>query len=351
MKHTRYLAAIVAALLALALSACGGSHNPDPPPSPTATVPSHIPAPGGPTGAAGPTGPAGELDSTAAEIEELRDPVPDDIPKPVLEKAEDRNDDLKDQLPDKPIPQGGAQGYSMRTDYQTRGFGSYRSKVTNVCLHYTVSHNIPNSWADVYAIGGRNGYLQRVGLGATVVGDFDGHLLKTIPYDRSPYTQGWFNPYCESIEIIAYGTETTQQWMNSKLIKDGILAAWVRDRLKTRGLPLRFVDPVGCSTKLGYTDHNHLECGNDHHDVSPNFPFAFFARQVALTPRVRITKADRARCQRIAAYRQRERQRKHPGGKNPPRTKKGKATFDKDRRTNHNRRLKCVRRGKVARLR
>ncbi|HEV7494474.1 hypothetical protein [Baekduia sp.] len=34
--------------------------------------------------------------------------------------------------------------------------------------------------------------------------------------------------------------------------------------------PLRFVDPVACAPQAGYTDHYHLECGNDHVDVAPS---------------------------------------------------------------------------------
>ncbi len=329
---TRARAAAVTALLALLLAVTGCGHN-------KTHAPAKVTAP---AATSGPTGPAGELDSTPKEIKQLQDPVPDDIPKPVIERANQRADRLADQadLPAKPQPiPGGAQGYSCRTRINSRGYGAFRTQVHEFVEHYTVSHNIPG-WGDVYAIAN---YLNGVGLGATYVIDFEGHCLQINPVNRNPYTQGWFNQYAESVEIIAYGNETTAQWMASPLIKNGILASLTRDRLKARKLPLRFVDPVGCNAPLGWTDHLHLECGNDHHDVGPNFPYAFFARQVALTPRVAITKSDRKRCRQIAAYRARRRHGLKP-------TNKGTRQFSAKLKTTHSRRLKCVN-GKVRRLR
>ena len=226
--------------------------------------------------------PAGELQSSPEEVDQLQDPTPNEVPVEVLDKAEEHNDRLQENLDPQPV--GGAQGYSIRklNPLTTAGFGAFRSKVNEFCLHYTVSPNIPNSWADIYNV---ENYLQRVGLNATFLADFDGHILQAGSTDRNPYTQGWFNQYCESVEIIATGKESRQEWLNSRLIKKGILAAFVRDRLRARGIPIRFVDPVDCNAPLGWTDHLHMECGNDHVDVGPNFPYKLFQKQMMDGPK------------------------------------------------------------------
>lgn len=223
--------------------------------------------------------PAGELQSSPAEVAKLRDSTPAGVPETTLEKAEQRADTIAEDTgvedADAPIAQGGAQGYTCRKSYQSRGYGAFRSYFLNFFLHYTVSANSPG-WGDVYAI---KNYLNSVGLSATFIIDFEGHCLQTVPLDRNPYTQGSFNQYGVSVEIVATGKETTAQWLSAPLIKGGILSSLVRDTLKSHNLPVRFVDPVGCTPIAGYTDHNHLECGNDHVDVSPYFPWAEFNKQ------------------------------------------------------------------------
>lgn len=229
--------------------------------------------------------PAGELQSDPGDVAALRDSTPDGVPAEKLEAAEQTADQYAEdhgvEEADAPIAQGGAQGYTCRKSYQAQGYGAFRSYFSMFVLHYTVS---PNSagWGDVYSI---KNYLNSVGLSATFVIDFEGHCLQTVPLDRNPYTQGGFNSYGVSVEIIATGKETRGDWLASPLFRQGILAALVRDVLKSHNLPVRFVDPVGCTPKAGYTDHNHLECGNNHVDVSPNFPFDVFAGQVKAAPK------------------------------------------------------------------
>ena len=68
----------------------------------------------------------------------------------------------------------------------------------------------------------------------------------------------------------------------------GIIASIIRDRARARGLPLKLVDPNGCTPTAGITDHRRLECGNSHHDVdaaggtssTPNLPLDVIMRQV-----------------------------------------------------------------------
>lgn len=228
--------------------------------------------------------PAGELQSGPEDIQDLRDSTPDGVSQKDLDKAEQEADAYAEdhgvEDADAPIALGGAQGYSCRKSYQSRGYGSFRSYFSEFVLHYTVSANA-RGWSDVYNI---KSYLNSVGLSATFVMDFEGHCLQTVPLDRNPYTQGGMNQYSTSVEIIATGKETRGDWLAAPIFRQGILAALVRDVLKSHNLPVRFVDPVGCTPKAGYTDHNHLECGNSHVDVSPNFPFDVFARQVQASP-------------------------------------------------------------------
>lgn len=228
--------------------------------------------------------PAGELQSSPEEIEALRDSTPDGVPEKILDEAEQATDqyveDFGVEEADTKISSGGAQGYSCRKSYASGGFGSFRSHFVLFGLHYTVSGG--RGWDVLYNM---KRYLESVGLSATFIVDLDGRCLQTVPLDRNPYTQGGFNQYTVSVEIIATGKEPTSEWMAAPLIKRGVLAALVRDTLKSHGLPIRFVDPVGCTPLAGYTDHNHLECGNNHVDVSPYFPWTFFNRQVQAKPK------------------------------------------------------------------
>lgn len=311
--------------------------DPGPTPAPTATgtpavTPAATPEQPGPPGAPDVVAPAGDLQGAPGD---LRDVTPETVPGPVLEAAEDTADTKLEDLPP-PVKLGGAQGYSCRPMIQPRGYGAYRSRILMFALHYTVSANV-TGWSDVLSI---VSYLNRVGLGATFVIDFEGNCAQALPLDRSPYTQGFFNPYVESVEIIATGRETRAQWLASPLIRDGILAALVRDRLTARALPLRFVNPNGCAPLTGYTDHNALECGNDHHDVTPAFPYDVFDRQVKTKPRAPIVAKDRRRCKKVHAYRDRPASRRRAGA---PARQAARL------KTNRARGLKCLR-GDVRRL-
>ncbi len=103
-----------------------------------------------------------------------------------------------------------------------------------------------------------------------------------VPESQKPWTQGNFNGRSISIEIVARGTETRSQWLAGTLIKDGRLASLMYDSMRRNGIPIRWVDPVGCTVqKAGWTDHNALECGNNHTDVQPNFPYDVVKQQLA----------------------------------------------------------------------
>lgn len=226
--------------------------------------------------------PQGELQ---ADPDVLKDETPEAIPDAVLEQAEERVDEIVQEEnvapASDPIPVAGAQGYSCRKDFQTRGVGAFRSRWVQFVWHFTVSANRPG-WGDVYAI---RDYLASVGLSATFIIDAEGHCLQTAPLNRNPQTQGPFNTSSVSVEIIATGGESRAEWLAMPLIKDGILAALTRDHLLGAGLPLKFVDPVGCTPKAGATDHDALECTNNHWDVGEQFPFDVVLRQLKAGPK------------------------------------------------------------------
>lgn len=209
----------------------------------------------------------------------LRDETPPDVAAEQLEQGQRQTEQLGKGLPTRGPPTGGAQNYSVTKDFSGHVYSTFGSVTpTAFCLHYTVSPNV-TGWADVRGV---QAYFQRTRVGsATYIADFEGHILQMVPLTRKAWTQGAMNPFCRaSVEIIATGRESRAQWRAAPLIRDGVLAALMHDVMSRYRLPRRFVDPVGCSMPPGYTDHNHMECGNDHTDVAPSFPFAKLARQL-----------------------------------------------------------------------
>lgn len=234
--------------------------------------------------------PAGDLEAVAPDgaraTEEpaqspLRDETPPDVPESVLESGAERTDDLADRLPP-PAPVGGAQNYSCTQDFSGTVYSSRNGvRPTEWVNHYTVSPNV-TGWSDVRGI---QAYFKRTRVASsTYIIDFEGHCLQMVPESAKPWTQGAANPWAISVEIIATGRETRAQWLASPLIRDGILAALTRDSARRNGIPLRRVDPNGCVFTPGITDHNALECGNDHTDVAPSFPWDVYMKQVVDGP-------------------------------------------------------------------
>ncbi len=198
-----------------------------------------------------------------------------------------------------PRPAGGAQGYSCR--YKPAGNQSSRAgqKVLLGVLHYTVSPNRPG-WSDVNAIWGLFN-TRSFAASSTYIMDFEGLCLRLMSEGAKPWTQGNFNGRSVSIEVIATGGETRAQWLAAPIFAKGILAALRRDVLRRNGLPLRRVNPAGCTVQqAGWTDHDALECGNDHHDVTPAFPYDVFQRQLTAGA---ITSTDRRTCAKLNAWR------------------------------------------------
>jgi hypothetical protein len=238
------------------------------------TVPKKAPA----GDLAAPAGPAVEK----AAGSELRDETPADVPAAELGAGKIATEQLGRPL--EPGVVGGAQNYSCRTDFSGRVWSSYSFRPTLGVLHYTVSANVAG-WGDVNGI---VSYFERTRVAsADRVVDFEGNCTQMVPITTGKsWTQGAANgATCFSYEIIATGRETRQQWLSSPLIRQGILASMARDDAARCGIPLRRVDPSGCVFLPGITDHNALECGNDHTDVAPAFPWDVFMRQVQDGPK------------------------------------------------------------------
>jgi len=213
----------------------------------------------------------------ATSHEDLKDEFPDGAPKSQEEAGVQQK-----TAPGLTAPQpvGGAQNAACTTKYvQTRASREGQKPLLGV-LHYTVSKNVPG-WGDVNAIWGLFNTFS-FAANSTYIMDFEGHCLKLMNEgSNKPWTQGNFNGRSVSIEIIAMGNETRAQWLAAPIMSQGILASLWRDMMRRQGLPLRRVDPVGCIVQqAGWTDHNALECGNSHTDVTPNFPYDVFQKQL-----------------------------------------------------------------------
>lgn len=204
--------------------------------------------------------------------EDARDETPAGVSRV---KAREGQRDTDAQGKRAPQPVGGAQNYRCRQQF-VRNRSARSQPVLIFVLHYTVS--APGSLDAIQRLFNSPSFGASSHLGL----ELSGHCEQWVPFSQKAWTQGNFNGRAESVEIIARGTESRAVWLRSPIIRKGILASIVRDRLRARGLPLRLVDPAGCDVqRSGFTDHNRLECGNTHHDVAPNFPMDVFRRQVA----------------------------------------------------------------------
>lgn len=267
------------------------------------TLPAKTPPPAGDLQAAPP--PSTDPATIKPSESDLRDQTPPDVPHAVLQAGKEKTDQLGTdaKVSDTAKPVGGAQNYSVTKDFSGHVYSDFFSNIapTEFCLHYTVSPNI-TGWGDIRGV---QGFFKRtMAASSTYIVDFEGHILQMVPLTHKAWTQGTFNPYCRaSVEIIATGSETRAQWLNSTLIKGHILSSLMHDVMKSYNLPLRFVDPVGCVAPAGYTDHDHIECGNDHTDVGHQFPFDELKRQLgeSFTPKP-ISTRTKVVCRRYAWF-------------------------------------------------
>lgn len=175
-----------------------------------------------------------------------------------------------------PQPTGGAELLSCREhfvrNYSDRAAGS---RVSQVVLHYTVSD--PGSLDAI-----RNLFdTPSFAASSHLLLEPSGRCELIVPYAKKAWTEGAFNSVSDSVEIVCCRSDPSRSWwLAQPILKSGLLASWVVDRLRANGLPPKLVDPSGCTPRAGYTDHNRLECGNSHVDVGANFPWDVFGRQV-----------------------------------------------------------------------
>lgn len=266
---------IVTALAVLALAGCewGSEEDAPAPPPETVTV---VPIPDGTGGAV--LDP--DQEQTQAERPEgidAHEDSKDETPPGVSEADVEQIEESRPAGIGKPQPLGGAENLSCQRrivrNHSARASGSV---VSMFVLHYTVSD--PGSLNAIW------GLFNTPSFGASstyLLEPLTGRCELIVDPSRKPWTQGAFNSVSESVEIICCRSDPSRSWwMNTKIVKDGLLAQMVADRLKARGLPNRLVDPSGCTPLAGWTDHNRLECGNSHVDVGRNFPFDVLRDQI-----------------------------------------------------------------------
>lgn len=301
--------ALVIAILALILTAFGVNAVGDSSAPPDATPTVDLPLVTGVTAAITPdpgtTAATGAVsDQTIASHEDSRDEVTGAPPNAAATVAAAAN-----ATPTHPQPLGGAQSYSC--PYKpVVNYSTPSSKQIQFVVHETVSAvgTMMIIWRlfNTPSFGASSHYLMEV----------TGKCLKIVPLSKKAWTQGPFNSASRSVELIAPSGSTRAWWLKQPIIKRGILAALIRDNLKDMGSPLRWVDPVGCTPRAGWTDHEHLECSNNHCDVTgcDAFPREIVARQVAagvsspgrvvVYPRVSdFGRKRRAWCDRLAIVR------------------------------------------------
>ena len=238
---------------------------------------------------ANPQNPTVEVDNDQAYDAEQRDEANEPG-----EVGPDVHEDLKDESPNgdedaaarvletptagigPPVPQGGAQNYNcVRQLVRNHSARSAGAKVELEVIHYTVSR--PGSLDAIQRLFDTPSFGASSHLGL----EPSGRCEQWVDWNRKAWTQGAFNSVAESVEIIAMGNEPRSWWLAQPILKDGILASIVADRLRARGLPPRRVNPEGCGVQqAGWTDHDALECGNNHTDVKPNFPYDVFQQQL-----------------------------------------------------------------------
>lgn len=206
--------------------------------------------------------------------EDLRDETPPGVDQTDVHEI---NTDTPQGL-GKPLPVGGAQTYScpknLVRNFSNRATGT---KVGIFVLHYTVSR--PGTLNVIRGLFDRPSFGASSHLGL----EPSGRCEQWVDWGKKAWTQGAFNSVSDSVEIVCCNTvQSRSWWLAQPIFKNEILASIVADRLRARGIPARKVDPVGCDVqRAGWTDHNALECGNTHHDVSPNFPYDILQTQIA----------------------------------------------------------------------
>jgi hypothetical protein len=217
-----------------------------------------------------------ESDASDEESAELHEDARDETP-PGVTRGEADDALITPPGLSAPKPSGGAQGYRCERHYvQNHSPRAAGVRVSMFVLHFTVSS--PGSLQSIWRLFNTPSF----GASSTFGLELDGECEIWVPFSRKPWTQGAFNSASESVEIVCCAKRelTRAEWLSTEIIREGILAAIVRDRTRARGIPARLVDPSGCTPRAGVTDHDRLECGNSHWDVGRNFPWDVLQKQL-----------------------------------------------------------------------
>jgi N-acetyl-anhydromuramyl-L-alanine amidase AmpD len=199
---------------------------------------------------------------------------------------------------------GGAQTVSCTQRFNSSIYSSRGGvKPTEFVIHYTAGNGT------VWSI--HSYFLSNRAASATYLLEPSGTCLQEVPESMKPWTQLAANPYAISVEIVTTGWNVSRQgWLNMDIFRKAYLAELMKASMVRNGIPIKRVDPVGCNFVPGYTDHNALECGNDHTDVLPNFPWDVLAQQLS-GPTYVITKAARKECNIYNQYTARLKEKGH----------------------------------------
>lgn len=144
------------------------------------------------------------------------------------------------------------------------------ARPAELTAHLTVSRNVAG-WGDVNAIAAWFNN-PRAQASSNYIIDAEGHCRYIVNEAYKAWTQGFQNPWTISIEFIHFSTtSTTEKWTQAQLKKGALV---FHDAHKRWGIPIRLVNPSGCGVPAGVTDHDRLECGNEHVDVGTQQPGA-----------------------------------------------------------------------------
>jgi hypothetical protein len=257
-----------------------------------------------PPRAAPQTTPQGDLNAPLP----LKDETPPGIDQSKHAQIQDRSKQIADDQLVTPRKPAGAQTWSCKQDFGGHLWSQRRVKPTEWVVHYTAG---PGTAASTVA------YFKRTrAASSTFVVEPDGTCIQMMPVlTAAPWTQLAANQTSISVEIVTTGYNISRaQWLAMPIFSQGILAAMMRDNMRLAGIPLRHVDPIGCSFIVGWTDHNALECGNNHTDVLANFPYDVLQRQLVDSAAVPLKPSARAvrSCRGVVRY-----WRLRAGGKQP----------------------------------
>lgn len=241
--------------------------------------------------------------------EDMKDETPPGVSDERLEAGERATEALAEKEALAPERPAGAQAYRC-VSRPVVNQSALSGRQHGVAMHFTVSD--PGS---LFAI---RGLFNRPSFGASSNYGWDwakprGEYCHVwVRVGRKAWAQGAANSAYVSIEVHTKD-RSHASWVAN--LRDGRLAALVRDLAKRTGAPMRLVNPSGCVFPPGITDHDRLECGNTHWDVGKNFPWDYFIRQVrrGSSPNP-LTKAQRQACDLLNFHRSRA----HAAGKWTP---------------------------------